>query len=175
MTNEKRPSKIIASIAAAGLGIGVTACNFVDDEPSSPAGDSTVEESGGGSDCLEQLEAAEAQCLPGMQFFATYDEGSTMIMAGAPGASIELGHGAWLIRVDGPGDYVGTYQQEGESCSVGCGWCQPGESLCHSGLDEDGVPRGCMLCLPHDTPDAEGQCMQFIEACHGEGGLDETG
>ena len=171
MKSKKQFSASILCIGAALIGAGVGACNLVDDEP--PTVEDT--EGTGDSECQAQLELAAAECLPGMQLFATYDEGSSnVLLVDDPEVSVGVGPGAWLIQVSGSADYIGSYQHEGESCTVGCGWCQPGESLCHSGLDENGVPQGCMLCIPFGIPDLGAQCAQFMEACQGEG-LDETG
>lgn len=170
--NNKQPFSTILCISAVLIGSGLTACNLVDDEPSSPLDDGG---SGGVSECQEQLEAVAAECLPGMQVFATYDEGSSnVLLVDDPAVSVGVGPNAWLIQVSGSADYIGSYQQEGGSCDIGCSWCQAGESLCHSGLDENGIPQGCTLCIPWGIPDLGAQCAQFMAACQGDG-LDETG
>jgi hypothetical protein len=57
----------ISSLTTALLASAILACSLVDDEP--PVGDAG--ETGSAEDvCLEQLEAAQAQCQPGMNFEA---------------------------------------------------------------------------------------------------------
>jgi hypothetical protein len=175
MKNDNRFSPTIAVIAAALFASGLAACNLVDDEP--PIDQGATDGSVGEAVCLAQLEVAQAQCLPGMTFIAMWDEGnSSMTLIDDPAANIGVGPNAWLVQVSASADYVGTYQFDGDTCTVGCGWCGPGQSLCHSGLSEEGVPEGCMACIPFDAPDVGSQCAQFITACMGpDGGLDETG
>jgi hypothetical protein len=172
--NNKKAFSTILCIGAVLIGSGVTACNLVDDEP--PTTTNNQETDGMAvSECQAQLEAVAPECLPGMQVFATYDEGSSnVLLVDDPAVSVGVGPNAWLIQVSGSADYIGSYQHEGESCSFGCSWCQAGESLCHSGLDENGVPQGCTLCIPWGVPDLGVQCGQFMAACQDEG-LDETG
>jgi hypothetical protein len=57
----------------------------------------------GDSECRAQLDLAAAQCLPGMNVFATYDEGSsTVILVDDPAASVGVGPGFTLAIRRGP-------------------------------------------------------------------------
>jgi hypothetical protein len=85
------------------------------------------------------------------------------------------------VQVASSADYIGTYQLEGDTCTIGCGWCQPGQQLCHTGVNENGVP-GCFMCLAGDVPDPGAECAAFLSvpSCAGgldepDGGLDDTG
>lgn len=175
-TTTLRCSALISSITVALFAAGVTACNLVDDEPDEPI-ESGTDGSAGAAECLAMVEQVQSQCMPPQQLISIWDEGnSSMILVDDPAASIGIGPSGWLVQVNSAADYIGSYQFEGDDCTVGCGWCQPGQSLCHSGVGEDGFP-GCMLCLEAGTPDPGAQCALILEACNGagDGGLDETG
>lgn len=157
-TNDNRSATTIAHIAAAVLLAGLTACNLVDDEPPDLGHDSDTDGEAGQAECLAAAEQIQSQCLPPQQFIAMWDEGnSSMILVDDPAASVGIGPGGWLVQVGSSADYIGSYQFDGDTCTIGCGWCQPGRSLCHSGFDENGLPA-CMMCIPADTPDPGEQC-----------------
>ena len=88
-------------------------------------------------------------------------------------ASTQVAQSGWLVEMPSASYFVGSQYFGDGHCTVGCGWCQPGQSLCHSGLDENG-PSGCMLCMPWDTPDAEAQCAELVESCGGADDGDDT-
>jgi hypothetical protein len=178
LTSNNRSSTTIVCIAATLFAAGLTACNLVDDEPpEDPNEQATTDGEAGQAECLEIAEQIQSQCLPPQQFIAMWDEGnSSMILVDDPAASVGIGPGGWLVQVASSADYIGSYHFDGDTCTIGCGWCQPGQSLCHSGFDEDGLPS-CMMCVPAETPDPGEQCAQHLQACMGAGddGLDETG
>jgi len=161
----------IVRIATALLASGVLACSL-DDDDQPPAGDA----GGTGPDkevCLEQLEAAQAECLPGMSFHSSFQSGGgSIILIDDPGAAVGVGPDAWLVQVGAQADYVASYLAGDANCSAGCGWCQPGDSMCYQDLDENHIPVGCFMCLAYGTPDAGSQCAEFMAVC---GALDETG
>lgn len=160
----------LGPLISALLASGILACSLVDDEP--PVADAG--DTGPDSDvCLAQLETAEAQCLDGMIFYSTFGEGGgSIILIDDPGATVGVGPDAWLVQVGVEADYVASYQVDGATCSAGCGWCNPGESVCHQGFAENGFPIGCLMCVPYGTPDMGAQCAAFIAVC---AGVDETG
>lgn len=153
------------------LASGILACSLVDDDepPVADTGDSDP----GNGDCSTVKETAAAHCLPGMNFEAMVEGGGgSIILVDDPSASVGIGPNAWLVQVGAASDYVANYEFEGTTCSVGCGWCQPGESMCHQGFDEQGIPVGCMMCIAYGTPNMGAECAAFMAACDG---LDETG
>ena len=156
----------IGSFITTSLTSVVLACSSGDDMPSgmgesSPTADDSAE-------CATQLEEARAKCLPGMNVQATVEEGdSSIVLIDEPGATVRVGPNAWLVKAGGEGSYVASRHFDGTTCAVACGWCQPGQSLCHQGFDDMDYPIGCMMCLPYDTPDIEDQCATFIAACNG--------
>jgi hypothetical protein len=160
----------LGPLITALLASGFLACSLVDDEP--PVADTG--DTGSAEDvCLEQLEAAEAQCKPGMNFEAMIEEGGgSIVLIDDPSATVGVGPNAWLVQVATAADYIASYRPGGITCSAGCGWCKKGESICHQGFDESGTPIGCMMCVPYGTPDMGAQCAAFMDACEG---LDETG
>jgi hypothetical protein len=173
MPTNHRTSTIL-SVTLAVLAAGVTACNLVDDEPPGQPADTDGE--AGESECLAIAEQVQNQCLPPQQFIAMWDEGnSSMILIDDPAASVGIGPGGWLVQVGSSADYIGSYQFDGDTCTIGCGWCLPGQSLCHAGFDDEGLPR-CMMCVPSDNADPGAACAQHLAACiDEESGLDETG
>lgn len=161
----------IRLLTTALLASSILACSLVDDDepPVADTGDSGPDVDA----CHAQLEAAEAECLNGMTFHSTVQAGGgSIILVDDPGASVGVGPDAWLIQVGAQADYVAAYQAGDATCSAGCGWCNPGESMCHQGFNEDGIPVGCFMCVPYGTPDMGTQCAAFMAAC---AGLDETG
>lgn len=151
------------------------ACNLTDN---TPPGDlpGTGGTDDGAAGCFE---AAAGQCLPGQQFIGSFQEGDAdVVLVDDPEASVGVGPNAWLVSVGSSADWVGSYEYDGGSCTVGCGWCAQGQSLCHGGFDEDMYPK-CPLCLGAGVDDPGDQCATWIEACpeagDDEGGLDETG
>jgi hypothetical protein len=169
----------LGRLAAALLASLVLACSLVDDDQPPPVGDTGVEP----GICSAQLEAAKAQCLPGMVFESIIEGGGgTVILIDDPGAAVGVGPNGWLVQVAAEADYVASYQFEGPTCTAVCGWCARGQSICHQGFDASGTPVGCVLCLPHDVPDPGAQCAEFMAACVGVDGTgpdgdgaDETG
>lgn len=160
----------IARLTTALLASGVLACSLVDDEP---PGVDTDDVDGVPEACHAQYELAQAKCLPGMQFESMVDgAGGSVILVDDPGAAVGVGPDAWLVQVSTEADYIASYQFDGATCTVGCGWCDTGESMCHQGFNENGYPVGCFMCLPYGTPDVGAQCADFMAACVG---LDETG
>ena len=159
----------IGSLITALLASGILACSIVDDDEPPVADTGDVEP--GDNVCLVQLETAKAKCLDGMSFHSTYQSGGgSIILVDDPGASV--GPNAWLIEVGAQSDYIAAYQAGDATCSAGCGWCNPGESMCHQGFDENHIPVGCFMCIAYGTPDMGTQCAAFMAACDG---LDETG
>lgn len=166
--NNQIPIRYLATALLASCAL---ACSLVDDDqpPVADTGDTGPDE----DVCLAQLETAADECLPGMIFHSMLEGGGgSMILIDDPGASVGVGPDAWLIQVGTEADYVASYQFEGATCSAGCGWCNPGESICHQGFDETGTPMGCLMCVPYGTPDMGTQCAAFMAACTGQ---DETG
>lgn len=160
----------LGSLISALLASGILACSLVDDEPPvADAGDTGPIE----NVCLALLETAEAQCLPGMHFESMVEGGGgSIILIDDPGATVGVGPDAWLVQVGAEADYVASYQSDGATCTAVCGWCEPGESVCHQGFAENGVPLGCLMCVAYGTPDIGAQCAAFMTAC---AGVDETG
>jgi hypothetical protein len=159
--------------AATALVMGANACNLVDDQPTDPIDHTGTDGGAGEAACLEAAVEVQSQCVSPLQFVAVWDEGnSTMILADDPAAAVGVGPNGWLVKIVSSADYVGTYQFDGGNCTIGCGWCQPGQSLCYTGLDENGVPD-CMLCIEGWVPDPGAQCALHVAAC--PDGLDDTG
>jgi hypothetical protein len=160
----------VGSLITVLLASAILACSLVDDEP--PVADTG--DSGPDVDvCFAQLEVAQAECRDGMSFHSTFQAGGgSIILIDDPGASVGVGPDAWLIEVRTQADYIAAYQVGDATCSAGCGWCNPGESMCHQGFNESGVPVGCFMCVPYGTPDLGTQCAAFMAGCSG---LDETG
>lgn len=108
--------------------------------------------------------------------------GGSVILVDDPGAAVGVGPNAWLVQVGAEADYVASYQFDGTTCTLTCGWCEQGESVCHQGFNEGGYPLGCLMCVPYGTPDPGAQCAAFMASCAGLGetggddeGVDETG
>ena len=149
----------------------------MDDEPPIPFEPSDTDDgTAGSSECLTAAQQVQSTCELPEQFFFTLGEGVSMISIDDPAASIPIGPHGWLVQAPSGSHFIGSQYYDDGHCSAGCGWCQPGQSLCHSGFDDDGLP-GCMLCMPWDSPDPEAQCAQLIGACAGagNGGDDEPG
>jgi hypothetical protein len=152
-------------------------CKLLDDDEPPP-----IDTAGGGTGDKERscLESVDAVCQPGMDVWLNYSEGaSKAILIDDPHATVGVGPGAWLVRVDSESDFVGAYYNDGESCEFACSYCGEGQHACHGGFDEHGLPR-CWTCFNYDDPLAGDQCVAFVAACnHGRGddgeGLDETG
>lgn len=154
------------------------ACNLADDEPYDPGEtEGTDGTDGGAAGCFE---AAANQCLPQQEFIGIFEEGDAdVVLIDDPQASVGVGPNAWLVSVQSSADWVGSYMYDGGTCTVGCGWCQEGQSLCHGGFDGNMLPN-CYTCLPPDTEDIGEQCATFVAAActapsDDDGGLDETG
>src|SRR5690606_10427202 len=152
-------------------------CNLVDDEPDIPIEGSAG--SGGQAGCLAFAEVVASECMPPQQLITIWEGGGgEMVLIDDPAAAVSVGPGGWLVQVSSSADYVGTHHYEGDSCTVGCGYCAPGQALCFADQDEDKVPE-CVSCMSADMPDAHEQCALFVQACADAGaeggGLDETG
>ena len=147
---------VLASFAAA--------CNVDDDAPAA----STEASETGGSDetaeCLATVEQVQPMCMLPQQLLVSWGDAS-IVLDDDPEARIPIGANGWLVQVPSADHYVGSHHVEGEACSAGCGWCQPGQSLCQVRFD-DGA-SGCTLCLPWDTENPEAQCAELVEACNG--------
>lgn len=145
-----------------------TACTFDDaddsDTPWEPSqtDDGTAEP----DECLASVEQVQSTCEPPQQLFFMFDAGTSMVLVDDPLASMQVGPGAWLVEVPTASHYVGSQHYDDGHCSAGCGYCQPGQSLCHSGAFAADV-SGCMLCLPWGTPDADDQCAELLDVCVG--------
>lgn len=158
------------TLTTALLTSGLLACSLVDDDepPSGGVGDT-----GNVDVCIAQLQTAEGVCEPGMTFASMFDGGGgSIILIDDPGATIGVGPDAWLVQVGAAADFIASHTVDDSTCSAGCGWCEPGQSVCHQGLDETGKPVGCLLCVAYGTPDPGVQCAAFMAVCDG---LDETG
>lgn len=170
MTCKHSPIALICLILAAH-----SACGIMDDDQPPPPGTTTSEIP---ETCQEELDAIPGQCLPGMNIYATVHDGdSNIVLIDDPAATVGVGPGAWLVQAATESDFIASYSTQGGECSAGCGWCNPGESLCHQGLDDNGAVVGCWMCLPFGTPDMGSQCAEFAAACmdNSDDGLDETG
>jgi hypothetical protein len=174
MPTNTRASSIIVGITLAALATNIIACNLVVDAPDAPVEGSETGGPGDSGECLEAVEPIQSMCMPPQQLFLMWEQ-AAMVPLDDPGASVELAPGGWLVEVTGS-DYVGSQHFGNGTCTVGCGWCQPGQSLCHTGLDENGS-LGCMFCIPAGIDDPEVQCAQFLDACFGAGeaGSEATG
>ncbi len=171
MPPTQRPLLPLLSTTIALLVPWAVACNLVDDEPANPVDIGSGD--GGQAACLEHAAEIQAECMLPLQFVSIYDQGgSTMIVADDPSVTVGVGPNAWLVQVSAEADYIGTYQFDGETCTVGCGLCQPGESLCHTGFDDEGLPE-CGLCIPWDTPNPGVECATFAASPACAGGADD--
>jgi hypothetical protein len=156
----------IGSFTTASLTSIILACSPDADAPGGMADSGST--TGDTAECFAQLEEARAECLPGMNFQAILEQGEgSILLIDDPGASVSVGPNAWLARAGGEGTYVASDHFDGMTCTVACGWCQLGQSLCHQGFDDTDRPIGCMMCLPYDIADIEDQCATFIAACSG--------
>jgi hypothetical protein len=160
----------VAAVAACG------GCKLLDDdEPPTTAGGTDGDTNTEDRSCVELVEAA---CDPGMSVWMNYSEGaSNAVLIDDPYATVGVGPGAWLVRVDSETDYVGTYHDDGEGCEFACAWCETGQLMCHGGLTDQGV-QGCVMCFPDGLPDVGDQCAAVQAACvegREDEGLDETG
>lgn len=162
------------SLIVLALTQGIIGCSLVDDEPTDPsAGMDGTELS-----CVELAQLTAESCVPPESLVANYsDAGGTAIRVDDPQASVEIGPNAWLVSVSGSPNWVGSSASGGVDCTFGCGYCPPGESLCHGGLDDAGVAN-CYTCFKDDGRDSVGirdACANYVEvACEGSG-PDETG
>jgi hypothetical protein len=97
-----------------------------------------------------------------------------MLLIDDPKVSLGVGGGV-LINASSSADYIGNYHFDGGSCTIGCGWCQPGQSFCFKEFDDDGFPV-CGACI-EPGEDAATVCEDFLLACQGTDptGADTTG
>jgi hypothetical protein len=155
-------------VGAWACAVALVGCNLTDDQPpvEDPGGTD-----GGAAACLEAAAELPNICLPGMYFLADYDQGGgNVVLVDDPVAAAGVGGGV-LVNVSASADWVGSYEFDGGECTVGCGWCQPGQSFCYKDYDEDGRPT-CGLCLGPEVADQATACADFLLACQG---IDPTG
>lgn len=150
------------------------ACNLSEDEP--PETTSVGTTGLGPEACFENAQEQQLQCVSmGMQWIQEWDGlDYNMLLIDDPKGSVGVGGGV-LINVSSSADYVGNYQFDGGSCTIGCGWCQPGQSFCFKEFDDDGFPV-CGACI-EPGENAPAICEDFLLACQGTDptGADTTG
>lgn len=152
------------------LSVSLLAACVTTDDPSESA-DTTATETEtadtASDDCLDAAEQLTCPPPQGKLFTSgTAVEPLTLVLPDDPDAALELPDG-WLVQVSTPTEFIGTHYFSGDDCQVRCSYCEPGQSLCHADRDAEGLPAGCMVCLPFDTPDAADQCATFLTACGG--------
>ncbi len=164
-------------LVAASMGTG---CNLIDDEPP-PLGGGSDDGGGSGTDgpttCLDAAVEIQSMCEPPLQFFTQYGGGDVeVVQADDPTASVGVGPNAWLISASASADWITWASFEGDECTIGCAYCQQGQSLCHAGFDDANLPI-CGACFEGDAETAGAACAAFVDAClaGGGGGVDETG
>jgi hypothetical protein len=169
MTTCRRFSSSPITIILALLLPAITACTAVDDDPAESAeAESDSDDITPGEECTEQIE--QIMCAVGESFFSRAGDGQTPLTAiavGDPDATVELSGGV-LVQVSRATEFVGSQYFGNDDCTMGCSWCAPGHSLCHTGPSDPGSP-GCGTCMPLDTLNLVEQCTELLEACHGKG------
>lgn len=158
----------VAAVAAC------SGCKVLDDDEPPPI-DSGGDATGGHvRSCVgEALEGLDTACPPPRQWWLEHmGAKSKAVLIDDPEATIGVGPGAWLVRVDSETDYVGTYNHVDEDCDVACGWCLPGQHMCHTGRDAQGEVD-CWACIDLGTPNPGMECVAALEACN-QDGVDET-
>lgn len=162
--------------------VAVAACSgckvLDDDEPILTAGGGTGDY--GERSCKEAVQEIK-DCEYPFQWWFDSDGGSgKLVLIDDPAATVGVGPNAWLVMISSEADYIGTHDYDGGDCHAHCGWCEAGQYMCHGGLTEDLVPRGCVMCFPYGLPDVGEQCAALQAVCleggtEGDEGLDETG
>jgi hypothetical protein len=165
MKAEPRPRNHRTSFAAPLLAtlVAVCACGTSDDQPPPPPPIDTAS-------CFDVAAEIAAACIDkGMNVVLDFNGGTGhVILVDDPSGSIDIGGIGFLIDADADANWVGDYEFDGGDCTVGCSWCDTGQSLCHGGFDSNGQIQ-CALCLNPAEGDVVQTCTDWLRECNPDG------